>query len=105
MGSSTVPNQGQPVSLRPFVVRTVSCLQTSLNLALFRRRWLAEMTDIATSQNLLHKLALHGGGRGSACNASTPSPPELNATLMNMSPNAAHKVSESNASVLSLLLA
>ena len=50
--------------------------------------WLAEMTDMATNQFLLHKVALYGSN---AQFANAPCPDELNTDLIRLFPSAVHK--------------
>jgi ankyrin repeat protein len=61
--------------------------------------WLCEMTDVATNQYLLHKLALFGGGESTA-NQSTeeapdmrhpPAPDDLNTDIVRLFPSSVHK--------------
>lgn len=59
--------------------------------------WLAEMSDHATNQYLLHKLALYGSGEvigiaGIQGIRYSPAPEELNVDLIRMFSNAIHKV-------------
>jgi ankyrin repeat protein len=61
--------------------------------------WLAEMVDVTTSQYLLHKLALYGGGAceidpltGEIINIQyPPAPDQLNNDLLQMFPASVHK--------------